>query len=252
MPTKAIVRTPPPNLGEGLTSVVLGAPDYEEALKQHAAYCEALASCGLEVICLEPDPLFPDSHFVEDTAVFLDKCAVITRPGVQERRGEVHTVREALRPHINLESVGPPAKIDGGDVLRINRHYYIGRTERTNAAGAGQLGYIFARFGYTVSTLPVKDMLHLKSGVTGLPGGRVLATQTFAELKAFQRHNPIVVDEDEAYAANCLEVNGKVIISAGFPKTKAKLETAGYKILEVETSEFQKMDGALTCLSLIF
>ena len=166
---KAIVKTPCGNLFQGLTTSDLGPPVYEKALDQHAAYIEALQSCGLEVIILEPDEDFPDSTFVEDTALLTDKYAVITNPGAMSRRGEIKAIAHELKNHYeNLEYIEEPGTIDAGDIMMVENHFYIGLSERTNIQGAEQLGEILQNYAYTASTIPVKDILHLKSGINYL------------------------------------------------------------------------------------
>src|SRR2546426_7281213 len=147
MLTKAIVRPPAPNFSEGLTRANLGAPNYERALSQHEAYCVVLERCGLTLTRLEPDPLHPDSTFVEDTAVLTERCAILARPGAPSRAGEVASIGNALTNfYSSVLSIQPPGTLDGGDICEASNHFFIGISERTNEAGAQQLADLLAQF----------------------------------------------------------------------------------------------------------
>ena len=249
-PTTALVREPGENLARGLSTAGLGPPDPRLALAQHRAYCDALRNAGLEVLVLPADPRHPDGCFVEDTAVVLDGVAVITRPGDPSRRGEVEAVAAVLaqvRPLVHIQS---PGRLDGGDVLRWGDHLYIGRSARTDREGAAQLAEIVAAQGYTSSEVPVDAGLHLKTGVTGPGDGRLIATAALAA--RFPSFDVVTVPDDEAYAANCLRVRDRLLIPDGCPRVRRVLAELGYEVVGVEMSEFRKMDGGLTCLSLIW
>ena len=253
MYTDAIVRKPGNAFINGLTTSGLGKPDLSLALEQHRTYVAALEHCGLRVTVLEADERFPDSTFVEDTAILTGRFAVMTNPGAESRNGE----KDAIRPEIekfysSIEEINQPGTLDGGDVMEINGHYYIGITDRTNADGARRLTAVLKRNGRTGSTVPLKSFLHLKTGVSWIGGGDLLAAGELIDNPAFRDFNIIPVSPDEAYAANCIRVNDYLIIPAGFKKTGQALRRRGYRLLEVEMSEFQKMDGGVSCLSLRF
>ncbi len=254
--SKAILRQPSENFADGLTSVDLGVPDLERAVGQHRGYCEALVRCGLEVIELEADAEFPDSVFVEDTAVLTGRCAVVTRPGAASRAGETVSMAAALaRYYDRLDRVEAPGTIDGGDVCQIGDHFLIGISDRTNEEGARQLAAYLGAAGYTASNIDIRGMtglLHLKSGISSLGDRRVLVTDALAGEKELEGFELVRVPDGEEYAANCIRVNDYVLMAAGFPKVKDLLEGLGYSVLELEMSEFQKMDGGLSCLSLRF
>jgi dimethylargininase len=254
--TKAIIRPPSNNFADGLTSVDLGIPDLEKALTQHRAYCDALRRCGLELIELEADARFPDSTFVEDTSILTPKCAVIMRPGAESRTGEIESMAETLAEFYNgLDRVQPPGTIDGGDVCQADDHLLIGISDRTNEEGAQQLSGFLSAAGFTSDHVDIRGIdgfLHLKSGISYLGDNRMLATTAFADSTHLAQYEIVTVPEGEEYAANCIRVNDYVLFAAGFPKLRAKLEALGYKIIELEMSEFQKMDGGLSCLSLRF
>lgn len=253
MYTKAIVRIPCKNIVNGLTTVNLGSPDYEKALKQHSQYVEALKECGLEIIILEPGENFPDSTFVEDTALLTPHCAIITNPGASSRKGEIVEINQVLKGYFsNIEYIKDPGTVDGGDIFRVGTHFYVGISERTNLAGAQQLISILNRYGMSASTVSLKDVLHLKSGVSYLQKNNLVVSGEFIEKPEFRSFNLIKVDQDESYAANSVWINEKVLIAKGFPKTKNTIEKAGYKTIELNVSEFRKVDGGLSCLSLRF
>lgn len=246
----AILRPPAPTFAAGITTAGLGRPDYEKALAQHRAYGEALQQCGLELILLDADDRYPDSCFVEDTAIVMEELAILCRPGAASRRGEVAAVAEVLAEFRPIATIKPPGTVDGGDVMRVGNHFYIGRSERTNAEGARQLAGILSDGGYTSSEIPVRGVLHLKTGVTHIGRNAFVAIDEFAG--KFPSGPVIRIEEEEGYAANCLRANGTLLMPAGFPRVRQQIAGLGYPILEVEMSEFRKMDGGLTCLSLVW
>ena len=250
---KAIVRKPCKNFVNGLTGANLGKPDYQPALKQHQKYIKALRECGLEVVVLEGDENYPDSTFVEDTALLIPYCAIITNPGASSRRGEINEMSNILKNHFsNIEYIMAPGTLEAGDIMKVEKHFYIGISERTNRNGANQLINILGEYGFTGSTLSVGNALHLKSGVSYLEKNNLLSVDNFIDKAEFQKFNLIPVDDGESYAANSLWINDKVLIPGGFPKTKEKIKNAGYTIIEIDVSEFRKLDGGLSCLSLRF
>ena len=249
--TKAIVRKVPKTLSDGITSVDLGSPDYGAAREQHGRYVDALEECGLEVAVLEADEEFPDSVFIEDTAIVTGRCAVITNPGAQSRRGEVDAIAEALPEYYDdLERIYSPGVLDGGDVLQVGDLFYIGLTQRTNPEGAEQLAGILREHDFDAKFVRLSEFLHLKSGVAYLGGDDLLVAGEMANHEAFDGYNKIVVSPAEEYSANCIRVNGHVLVPAGYEKTAAEVEGRGYEVIELEMSEFQKVDGGLSCLSL--
>ena len=250
--TKAIVRRPGPEFSRGITSAGLGPPEHELALEQHSRYCEALGGCGLELIILESDPAYPDCPFVEDTAVVTEQVAVISRPGAERRRGEEEAVANILSAHRPLERIEPPGTLDGGDVLQVGKRVFIGLSHRTNYEGADQLGTILARHGHSVTVIPVGEILHLKSGVNHAGGDALAITGNLSKLGSFSGFDLVQIPGEEAYAANCLFVNGSLLVAKGFPRALAAFEGLGREIIELDVSEFMKMDGGLTCLSIRF
>jgi dimethylargininase len=251
--TSAIVKTPCKNMVSGISRANLGKPDYALACRQHDQYIRALEACGLEVTVLDPDEAFADSTFIEDTCLVTQKCIVITRPGAMSRRGETRAVEQAMsrfdRP---MAAITAPATLDAGDVMMVNDHFYVGLSQRTNPAGAARLAQILAPFGYTVSAIPLISVLHLKTGVSYLENNCLLAWGEFLNRPEFTSFTLLPVDNTEAYAANSVWINGRVLVPQGYEKTRALIEAAGYDTIAVDVSEFRKLDGGLSCLSLRF
>lgn len=248
----SITRKPGENFAEGLTSVRNEKPDYKKIILQHDEYVRALRSLGVEVVVLDPLPDFPDSYFVEDTAVVFPEAAVITNPGAEARKGEEDGIELVLARFKDTRRILHPGTVDGGDVLQAERHFFIGISERTNEDGAIQLGNILQDHGYTWEKVSVGDGLHLKSGVNYLGNNTMLLTEAFDTPGIFSGYKRIILDKDEEYAGNTLLVNSHLLTPSGFPKTAEKLKNAGFKILEIDVSEVRKMDGGLTCMSLRF
>lgn len=222
------------------------------AAAQHRGYCEALEACGARVVTLPAVDELPDSVFVEDTAIVLDEVAVLTRPGVESRRGEVSLIEPEvarLRPVVRVET---PATLEGGDVLRLGRTLYVGLSPRTNAEGADALRRFAAPHGYEVLTVEPRGCLHLKTGCSGLDEKTVLVNPDWIDAAVFRGREVVTVDASEPWAANVLHVNNSVCVSASCPRTAEKLSTRGYAVRVVEVSEFAKAEGALTCMSLLF
>ena len=251
--TKAIVRTPSPSLIKGLSSVDLGLPVYEKAIRQHRKYVQTLKRLGLEVTELEPADQFPDATFVEDVALLTPHCAIITKPGAPSRKDETKLIDPVLKSFFEqVEYISEPGTLDAGDVIEIEGEYFIGISERTSAKGAQQLILILHKYGLQGYTVPVQDGLHLKSSISYLGRNTLLATADFSDHPVFQKYDIIEVCEEESYAANSLLINGKVIVPKGFYHTIDQLEHAGFDVEEVAVTEFEKVDGGLSCLSLRF
>ena len=239
----------------GLTSSspANGKPDYRRALEQHQAYVNMLRNCGLEVRVLEADPRFPDSVFVEDVALCTTEGAILTNPGAPSRNGEKLEMKLILESHYKrIDSIEPPGTLDAGDVMMVGKHVYIGISQRTNNAGALQLIRILEDYGMSASTVPLYKMLHLKSGLSYLEQNHLLISGEFIDHPSFKDFHKIEVPPEESYAANSLWINSTVLVPAGYPLTLGKIEQAGYRTRVLDVSEFQKLDGGLSCLSLRF
>jgi dimethylargininase len=249
----AIVRIPGKSLVNGIGPGTLGIVDYDKAINQHVDYIAAFKKIGVEVTILEPEENFPDSCFVEDTAILTEKVAIITNPGAHSRKGEEKSIKKSLESfYDNIETVKAPGTIEGGDVMMVGDFFYVGLSARTNEDGANQfLGYL-RKYGYDGTVVNMKEMLHLKTGLAYLENNNLLIAGEFIENPMFKDFNKIIIPEDEGYAANCIWVNDYVIVPMGYPKTKKAIEDLGYNIIEVDTSEYKKLDGGLSCLSLRF
>ena len=250
--TNAIVRTPGRSIVEGLSdSKTLGLPNYEQAIIQHQSYIDVLIKCGLDVLVLEPCEEYPDSTFVEDVALITPNCVIITRPGAPSRKGEVHEIEFVLKQKFNnIEAIEAPGTIEGGDIMMVGDHYYIGLSERTNIEGAKQMIQILTKYGMSGSTISLKNVLHLKTGLSYLEENNLVVCGEFLNDSSLGRFNPIEIPKKESYAANCIWVNNSVIIPLGYPTTKQRIKNAGYPVIETDVTEFQKLDGGLSCLSL--
>jgi dimethylargininase len=251
--TRAIVRPPAASFAAGITSSGLVPPDLALALEQHEAYCRTLERLGLSLVRLPPDPGFPDSTFVEDAAIVTSRGAILTRPGAPSRAGEVAALGAALGLWFpELDGITAPGTVDGGDVCEAGPHFFIGVSERTNAEGAAQLAAWLTERGFGSSVIDIRElpgMLHLKTGLSWLDGRRLLAAGGIAGHEALRGWEVVEVPEGEEYAANCIRVNDAVLVAQGFPETEALLRDLGYEVLVIEMSEYRKMDGGPSCLS---
>lgn len=251
--TGAIVRTPGKSMVDGLTTANLGPPDYEKALGQHAEYVGALRECGLEVLILPPDERHPDSTFVEDTALLTRDFAIIMNPGAPSRRGETAGIRDVLGSFFaDIGEVVDPGTVEAGDIMMAGSHFFIGLSRRTNENGARQvIGYL-KKHGMSGSTVRLEKSLHLKTGAAYLEHNNMAACGEFLSKEEFQGFNILKIDEHEGYAANCIWVNDRILMPMGFLKARKTVQSAGYTVREVDLSEFRKLDGGMSCLSLRF
>jgi dimethylargininase len=226
--------------------------DLERARAQHQAYEEALKSLGVKVLALPEKPDLPDAVFVEDTAVVLDECAIITRPGADSRKPESESVARALAPYRSLHTIQAPGTVDGGDVLVVGKHIWVGQSTRSNQSAIEQMQAFLKLFGYIVQGVPVNGCLHLKSAVTQAAEETLLINPAWIDKAAFPGMKFIEVDPGEPYAANVLLVGQAMLYQPAYPKTLQRLEEAGIHPILVDQSELAKAEGALTCCSLIF
>ncbi|QSF13791.1 dimethylarginine dimethylaminohydrolase family protein [Mycoplasma sp. Mirounga ES2805-ORL] len=261
-----IVRTPASSMVNGISSGLYNQTpvDYELAKKQHLAYIEALKEAGLEVFVADKLEDFPDSCFVEDAAVIVPgrELAILTNPGASTRNGEKEFMLPILKkffPDEKIKKIESPGTLDGGDVMMVGDTYFVGMSERTNDEGIRQFHNILAKIGKKVVPVPMTEMLHLKTGVNYLEHNNLLISGEFLEYPTFKDFNQVVVDAPgEEYAANCIWVNDTVIVPKGYPTILAKVKSLKksdgkpYKVVECDTSEYKKLDGGLSCLSLRF
>lgn len=249
---KALMREPSDALERcALTWLERRPIDLAMARVQHAAYVSALRALGVEVRVLGAEPDLPDAVFVEDTAVVVDECAVITRPGLDSRRGEVDSVVAALEPLRPIVRVTSPGTLEGGDVLRVNRTLFVGQTPRTNAEGTRQLSGYLHPHGYDVVAVTPAGCLHLKSAVTFIGDETVLVNPDWIDVGLFSRWQCVPIAPEEPFGANALLVGETVFTAASAPLTRRKLDALGFHTEVLDTSEFEKAEAALTCLSVM-
>lgn len=248
----AITRKPGKNFAQGLTTANIGPPNYQLILQQHISYVETLKSIGLKIIELDAQLDYPDAHFVEDTAVVTPDVAIITNPGAKSRQGEEESIAEIIAPYRTIAHIQAPGTLDGGDVLMIGNHFFIGISERTNSEGAKQLSKILEKYAKTWSVIQVGAGLHFKSSVNYVGKNTLIVTQDFANHEALKTYAKIIVNREEEYAANVLWINDRLLVPKGFPDTRSKLSGLDAEIIELDVSEMQIMDGGLTCLSIRF
>ena len=225
--------------------------DLARAKDQHHRYEECLAALGCEVRRLPDEPDLPDAVFVEDAAVVLDEIAVITRPGAESRRAETASVAGALEAFRPLGRIEPPGTLDGGDLLRVGKRIFIGRSGRSNRDGIDQMRALARPLGYDVEEVPVHGCLHLKSAVTQVGPDALLIQRKWVDPAPFTGLDLIDVDPGEPFAANALLVGGRVVHPAAYPRTRARLEARGIAVRSVDVSELAKAEGSVTCCSLI-
>ncbi len=249
--THALLRVPAVTCAEGLTTASLGAPELYKTREQFNRYLAILSDLHLVTTVLPANPAFPDSHFVEDTAVVMPELAIITHPGAPARAGEIASIEPELARYRRIERI-VQGRMDGGDVLMVERRFFIGLSNRTNAEGIREFRQIVEPLGYQVDAIEVGAGLHLKSLVNYVGKNTLLLDPASAGHPAFAGFAQIVVDPGEEYAGNTLWINDHLIVPEGYPKTLARLQTLGLDIIVTPTSEFRKMDGGLTCLSLRF
>jgi dimethylargininase len=255
--TQGIVRPPATNFARGISSAIGGGgPDVMVALAQHERYCETLRDCGLQLTRLAADLQHPDSTFIEDTAVLTAGSAIVTRPGAASRVAEAAATLNSLRSFFDtIHEIEAPGTVDGGDVCEVDGEFVIGLSERTNEEGVRQLTALLANLGHKTIVVDIrgsKALLHLKTGLSYLGDGVFVASADAPLANTLDRFEFITVSPVEAYAANCIRVNECVMIAAGYPRLLAALNSRGYRVVTLAMSEFRKMDGGLSCLSLRF
>ena len=248
----AIVR----DVGDALATCELSfvereAIDPDRAREQHADYVAALVAAGCEVRTAPPLPRMADAVFVEDTVVVADELAVLTRPGAESRRGEIASMADTLQPLRPLARIEAPGTLDGGDVLRIGRKVYVGRSARSNDSGFEQLRDLLVPLGYSVESVRTRACLHLKSAVTAIADDTVLVNPDWLVDDPFTACRRIEVDPREEHAANALRAGDAVLYPDAFPRTAERMRAAGIDLRLLDLSELQKAEGATTCCSVL-
>ena len=226
--------------------------DMEKARAQHHAYEALLVKLGAKVISLAEERDLPDSMFVEDPAIVLDEIAIICSLGTETRRKETPSLAAALEPFRKLAYVKLPGMLEGGDVLRVGKKIFAGRTKRSNPEGIRQLAVIAEHYGYDLTAVPVTGCLHLKSAVTHLGRNTLLGNRAWFEWKRFVGFDWVDVDPGEPHAGNALTIGEAIVFPASYPKTRARIEAKGFRVESLDISELQKAESGLTCSSLLF
>ena len=248
----AITRDVSPRFNEcEITHIERTPIDLDIARAQHHEYVNILKKLGCKVIELPAEADLPDSVFVEDTAFILPEAAVITRPGADSRKPETESIIQTLSPYIKLIRVRESATIDGGDVLVLGKNIFVGLSTRSNIEAINQLNELLCDYGYKVTGVEIHDCLHLKTAVTRVEDATLLINKNWVDTHHFENFDLIEIDPSEPFAANCLPIAESIIFPTAFPKTCAKLEERGYKVVTVDVSELAKAEGAVTCCSLI-
>jgi dimethylargininase len=249
MSKKALVRQPSPRLAEGLvTFLERGSVDVDLAVRQWKGYVDALGKAGWETIEVDPIESCPDGVFIEDTMVVFRNVAVIAHPGHPTRRAEVDAAEKAVAAlGYSINHIREPGTLDGGDILKVGRRIYVGRGGRTNAEGVRQLRSFLEPLGARVTAVPLTKVLHLKSAVTALPDGTVIGYTPVVDDPSFFPHYIGMPEESGAHAVDLGA--GRVLIAADCPKSAALIENLGYEVIAVDISEYQKLEGCVTCLS---
>lgn len=226
--------------------------DLELTRKQHRLYGLTLLQLGLTLISVEADDNLPDCCFVEDTTIIAGAKAIITNMKSPSRALETVEVKKLLSNYKKIKEIAAPGFIDGGDVLKINNKIYIGLSERTNLQAAEQVNALVSDQGYEVIPVEIEGTLHLKTVCTYLGDGCIIMVPGHFDERIFAGYKKVIVPVEEAYSANCLAVNGKVVVPSGYPRTRECIAKEGFATVEVDISEFRKGNGGLTCLSVLF
>ena len=249
----AITRRVSPCIGKcELTYLTRRPIDVRRARRQQQAYERLLSDLGLHVISLPAEQELPDAVFVEDTAVVTDEVAVVTTMGCTARRREVDSISPVLEKYRPLQSINGAGVLEGGDVVHVGRTLFVGISTRTNVNGISQLSKIVTPYGYEVRPVQVKGCLHLSTGCGFIGRNTILANPSWVDLSPFEGFEIINVSPSEPWSANGLTLADHVLISAASPQTAARVRERGFRVLTVDISEFEKAEGGLTCLTLIF
>lgn len=245
-----VTHVPSPALQEcELTYLESESIDIKRATEEHTRYCQMLEECGVDVIVLTDNMDLPDSVFVEDPIIVFDELAVLTSMGVDSRRKEGAALETFFRPYRKIEKIVLPARIEGGDVLKIGRRVYVGNSPRTNSAGIQALKEIISPFGYEIFSVPVTGCLHLKTGCTGLDENTVLLNPDWVDKTTFEGFKVVETLPEEPFGANVLPINDTVCMNIAFPKTVNLIKSLGYQVVVTDISEFVKAEAGLTCMS---
>jgi dimethylargininase len=250
---RALTHKVSPRLAECEVTFVERSPiDLRLAARQHEDYCAALEKLGVVVRELSENESYPDSCFVEDTAIVLDEVAIICSMGVSSRRGETELIERELSEYRDIARISLPATIEGGDVLRIGKKIFVGQSSRTNLEGIEELARLTEPHGYRVVPVRARGSLHLKSACTAIDDETLFVNPDWVELDAFSGFNLLHTPAEEPWSANVLRVGETVCVQAGFPRAAALIEREHGRVELVDISELRKAEAGLTCSSIIF
>jgi dimethylargininase len=248
----ALTRAVSPSIGDCALSYIERQPiDPELAAQQHRAYEDLLRRLGAEVVSLPAEADLPDAVFVEDTVVAVDEVAVLTIPRLPSRQPEVESMAVAIAAYRPVQRLSGEARLEGGDVVRIDRTLYVGLSRRTNREGAAQLAAFLAPYGYEVVPVELSGCLHLKTACTYVGNNTVLANREWVDTAVFGERDIVAVPPTEAEAGNALLLNGVLVMPDAFPETQAALEERGFRVETVDVSELQKAEAGVTCCSVL-
>lgn len=250
---KAIIHSVSPLIGRcELTFIEREPIDLELAIRQHHDYCAMLERHGAAVIRLTGNESYPDSCFVEDTAIVLDEIAIMCSPGVESRRGEVALIERELSKHKETVHISLPSTIEGGDVLKVGKTIFVGESKRTNAKGIEDLRRLTGGFRYKVVSVETRGSLHLKSAVTSIDDETLLVNKDWIDVEPLRGFRLVHTPASEPWSANVLRVNNAVCVQSSFPETAELIENIHGPIDVIDTSELRKAEGSLTCMSILF
>lgn len=247
---KVLVHKPSKNLQDcELTYLESEKIDYEKALNQHEDYCQMIKQCGAQLEVLDENINLADSVFVEDPIIVFDELAVLTSMGVESRRAESDLLEKYFKEKKEVKKIQLPSKIEGGDVLIINKKVYVGVSARTNIEAINELESILKPFEYEVKAVKVHGCLHLKTGCTALDENTILINPNWVDASAFEDYKLINIPSEEPFAANIMKINDFICMNECFPKTIDLVKSLNYKVKTTNISEFVKAEAGLTCMS---
>ena len=248
-----LTHLPSPALQECELTFIESEPiNIEKAIREHGNYCRMLADCGARIFTLDSNIALPDSVFVEDPIIVFDEVAVLTSMGVASRRKESEALERFFRRYREVKKISLPAKIEGGDVLKIGRRIYVGESPRTNKLGFQELCAILEPLGYEVTSVPVTGCLHLKTGCTALDEKTLLINPDWVDEAPFRGYRLVKTLSGEPFGANVLPLLDTICMNGAFPRTIDLVKSLGYKVVSTDITEFVKAEAGLTCMSVPF
>jgi dimethylargininase len=251
--SRAIVRRPSPRIADGEVTHIDRIPmDVDLAMTQYDRYLQVLQSLGVELIFAVESPDHPDGLFVEDALFMVGDIGVLTRPGAPSRKGEVESIAELVRAlSITSVSIPAPHTLDGGDVLVVGKHIFVGVSTRTTMGAIDSLRVLIASTGYQVVPVTVTGCLHLKTAITRLPDDSLIAVAAFVDTNLFASHGFRVHETTEETGGDVLCIGNTVVLPMDAPRTAAQIESLGFEVQRIDVSELQKIEAGVTCMSVL-